>query len=442
MKKILLISASTLSLAVASSAWADSNTVYLDQTGTDQGATITQSGTDNTVGTSGHNNAFVQGNDTSGTGGNVLSVTQTGNNNSVMPGFQQGTDNTANISQAGQYSDVTLQQAGSNNGQPASPAWNNDSVYNSIVQDTTAYSSTISLTQNGNSNVFDLAQGGTGNKMTVTQDVNDNGYVFVRQSVDPSVPAADAYGHYYPLGGDDNTVWVSQSGTNVNYAVAIQGGGDSNKLAINQNGSLLAANIWQNGSDNIANSWQTGNNNAIGMAGTNAYANDNPFVQTGNYNLLNSWQSGASNNELNGAQFGTGNAIWSAQYGDGSTALINQDTSSNYGNYNKVLNFQGNNAQLVASQTNSDGYIYNNQDGYSLATITQSGYGDKSVGSQFGGTSGLQNTATVSQSGSYDVAFYSQNGSNNSVTVIQDGNHNMSSTTQSGTGNTATVTQH
>jgi hypothetical protein len=448
MKKILLVSASALSLAAASSAFADSNKVYLDQTGVDETATVTQSNNGNTVGTA--LDPFAQGNGVhAGSSGNSLTITQTGNDNSVSkdsPGFQQGAGNTANISQAGYQSDVELQQTGTGNGTPAAGwGWTNDpSVYNGISQDYSASGSKITLTQNGSYNVFDLGQGGADNKTFVTQDGDSVGFAFVRQAVAVLTPPIDDSGLIFPMYGSDNTASVSQTGGPANYAVAVQGAGNGNNLTINQNGDYLGANIWQIGNGNYAASYQTGNHNVIGVSSTILVvpATDTPFVQTGSHNGLAAFQGG-SDNLLNGYQYGSDNQILSGQYGTGSSAVIHQDNSSSWGSDNTVVNVQGSNSQLVATQTNSDGYIYNNQDGYALATITQNGYHDSSTGNQFGGpSSGLQNTATVSQGGSYDVAFYSQSGSSNTVGVTQTGGHDVSSTLQTGSGNSATVTQH
>jgi hypothetical protein len=116
MKTHLLLSTAVVALLGASSAFAGSNTVYLNQIDSSQNASITQSGSSNTVGYSWRN--FVQQNGGL-SGHNALVINQSGNNNWVArdaQGYQSGTSNTANISQAGYGSDVELQQSGTENG--------------------------------------------------------------------------------------------------------------------------------------------------------------------------------------------------------------------------------------------------------------------------------------------------------------------------------------
>src|SRR6185437_14564523 len=98
MKNILLASVSAAALALASTAaLADDNSVFIDQTGSYNNATISQTGNNNTAGTSG---AALQqnGNGTSSSEANNLTINQTGNNDVVSAdgstvGIQNGNTN-------------------------------------------------------------------------------------------------------------------------------------------------------------------------------------------------------------------------------------------------------------------------------------------------------------------------------------------------------------
>lgn len=288
MRTHLLLSTAVVALLGASSAFADSNTVYLNQPDSSQDATITQSGSGNNVGSGG--NYFLQQNG-SGTGDNQLTITQTGNNNWVSrdgAGFQSGTTNTANISQAGFNSDVELQQNGTNNGKP-NVGWTNSPNYDTIVQDSSSNGSKAGVYQTGNNNAFDIVQGGNSNNTSVTQN-GTGGLAFTRQAVGNW--AQDVTGRWYPVNGSNNNIAINQTSASINYAVAVQGNGDGNGLAITQSGDWLGANIWQIGSGNYASSVQSGNNNVIGLADTNSSV-DTPFVQQGNSNKLINSQTGS-----------------------------------------------------------------------------------------------------------------------------------------------------
>jgi hypothetical protein len=357
MKTHLLLSTAVVALLGASSAFAGSNTVYLNQLDSSQNASITQSGSSNTVGYSWRN--FVQQNGGL-SGHNALVINQSGNNNWVArdaQGYQSGTSNTANISQAGYGSDVELQQSGTENGN-GYIAYNNGGAYNSVFQDASSNSSKASVVQSGYRNGFDIVQGGYGNNTSLTQN-NNGGVAYIRQGT---------AGSYYdqssnrgtPTGGNNNAITVNQTTDYANYVVAIQGNGDSNTATLTQQGDGLRVNSWQQGSSN---------------------------------------------------------AVSSTQVGYYSTAVFNQ-----FGTLNSATSNQGN---------------------YASANIYQNGYGNQSIGSQYGGAgSNYLNVATVSQSGDNNTANYAQNGYSNTVSVTQTGNWNNSVTSQTGTGHVANIVQN
>jgi hypothetical protein len=146
MQKMLFATVSALALgAAATAALAQGgSTTYLSQTGTSQKATIDQTGaTNGQVGTLG--SPFTQSDGSSG--GNVISITQSGSGNAVgvsSPSFQAGSSNNSTITQNGTNGGVVLQQTGSSNGTIAS--------YTGVItQDTLSSGDTVSVTETGNS---------------------------------------------------------------------------------------------------------------------------------------------------------------------------------------------------------------------------------------------------------------------------------------------------
>jgi hypothetical protein len=356
MRTHLLLSTAVVALLGASAAFAGGNKVYLDQYDTVQTATITQTGSNNNVGSGG--NHFRQQN--GGLSGyNDLTITQSGNYNWVSryaPGYQSGTANTANISQAGYDSDVELQQAGTQNGMQ-NISTNNGGNFNTIVQDGSASSSFVGVYQNGSRNGFDVVQGGAGNSASLTQS-GTGGAVFARQATASSFYDPSS-GHWTPVGGSSNTMTITQQTNSENDVVAVQGGGNNNSMTIGQYGDQLFARAWQEGYNNTINATQSG-------VLSNAYI---------------------------------------SQYGIGNIA------SSDQGNY-------------------------------AVATVNQTGTGNQSHGFQYGGLSGYLNAATITQTGDYNLANYSQNGYLNTVSVVQTSVSNESNTAQSGVGNNATIVQN
>lgn len=440
MKKLLLCSASVLGLAFATSAWADSATVYLNQTGDAQSATIDQSGNGNTVGSSGA--SFTQENGYDGSaGGNVVTIGQTGQSNSVS-GYQSGEGNNAVLTQSGAYSGIVLQQYGAGNGvfSPSLGGWTNSNSYGSIVQDSSSYYSNTTVTQNGTNNVFDIGQGNNNNTITLAQSSEGYGSAaYIRQGTQYNT--WDQNGVYFPGGGAYNTINVQQStaGYSYNYVVAGQGGGNWNNLTITQNGDWLAADVIQAGNNNTAIVSQSGDTQIVGMPADGSI--DTPFLQNGNGNNFAANQYG-STNVLNGAQNGNANSIVSSQ-NNGSTAALYQN-----GDNNNISSSQTGGATLTATQNASwsiGNYLLNNQTGNSTATITQTSLSYGSGNSINNGQSDYA-YATLTQNGSGNTITASQAGgafgAANTASVTQTSNSNSATYTQSGTGLSATITQH
>jgi hypothetical protein len=405
MRKLLLTSTSIVAVAFASQAFAGGSSSYTSQGGTGQVANIDQSGGNyDRVGSA--SSPFVQDNYGGAVGQNNLIVLQAGSYNALgynYQGYQLGDQNTAEITQQGNSSAVDLRQVGSQNGRVGSVNWSNSSSADVIVQDSSSYASLVDLTQSGANNMFDIGQGGSYNRTTVNQSGDRTNQAYVRQNL--------AYGGNYNS-IDITQVTQSQSTPtfDVNYAVAVQGGGDGNGISISQNGNSLGANVMQSGSSNVFASVQTGVNNMIGL--TTGFGADTPLMQTGNSNRVDNLQGGA-NNTANGSQNGTSNYISNIQIGTGADASITQAGTSNY-----TYNVQsGANAKLLVNQNGTLNTTHSTQDGLQYAEVKQTGDGNLSTGVQSG--VGLNN-AYVTQGGwGGNVANYSQNGSGNITTIKQ-----------------------
>uniref|UniRef100_E6VF86 Curlin associated repeat protein n=1 Tax=Rhodopseudomonas palustris (strain DX-1) TaxID=652103 RepID=E6VF86_RHOPX len=444
MRRNLFFATVSVLTLTASAALADSNVVILNQYDASQHATIEQFNSGNSVGTYNGWSGFEQNNGGLA-GNNVLTVSQTGTGNSVgrdTKGIQSGAGNSADIAQAGVSSDVELQQFGTNNGSvPAGWNWTNDSgVFNKIVQDSSSVGSKVSVVQNGENNVFSIKQGNTSNNTSVTQ-TGKWAMAYVRQGLG-AAETDGATSVQMPFGGNYNVATISQNSAGLNYAVAVQGGGDSNSLGIYQNGDLLGANAWQEGAGNVFSSNQSGVGNTIGITG-GIYGSDTPIKQKGNGNSYVSNQSG-SNNTANGTQTGDVNVVFNNQGGT-NNSIAGSQTNNN----NNVNNSQfGSYSKLTYTQTNSGGatnYIVNIQNGagtvgsQNTAVVEQSGFGLYSSGQQSGGDG---NSASVTQDGSLHASYYVQSGATNTIAVAQTGAGNYSNLNQTGTGNYATIKQH
>ncbi|NEW99524.1 hypothetical protein DY467_22320 [Rhodopseudomonas sp. BR0G17] len=288
-RNLFFVTASVLALS-ATAAMASDNTVYLNQSGTEQKADITQEGAASSVG---NNGWFIQAALASGDAGNYLSVSQTSTSNaSTSNGYQYGSNNTAHLTQSGYASNIVLQQYGNDNGRPTSNVGPSDV----ITQNGTAYQSNVTLSQGGNSNLFSISQGGYQNNVTATQSGNSN-----ELTIQQALYYDGTYGYYY------NQIKSTQSG-NANKSDFSQIG-SYNQIDSTQYGNEKAR-IYQIGYNNRSVGYQYGGGNTVsidqgvnGVAyGTNNYAN---YAQSGTGLQLNLTQTG-NNNQSNTVQSGIG----------------------------------------------------------------------------------------------------------------------------------------
>ena len=373
MQRLLLTTVSVIALGLgATAAMAGGSSSYDSQEGTNQTANIDQSaGTNDSVGTVG--NPFDQNNG-GGSGGNTITITQTGSYNSfgkTANSFQSGTGNRANIVQNGYNSDVELQQTGTNNGPNdilnTHGYWSNDNDGGLIAQDSTANNSKVSVVQNGSNNAFNIGQGGYGNTTTATQ-VGDN-LLWIRQGTN----SPDVWYSPLALSSSENnsTITVSQSGgyvdadhNYVNYAALSQGGGNANQMTVTQVGNANSVDFNQNGSNNVFTSSQSGFGNFVGGESGWPLAESAPFSQSGSGNQYINNQVGNYAN-ANGSQLGNNNYVSNYQSGN-----YNAISGTQNGNNNQVYSWQtGNYDTLSYSQVASNNYISNSQSG-SNNTVT------------------------------------------------------------------------
>jgi hypothetical protein len=352
MKGLLLATASVVALGFgATAAMAGGSSVYDSQDGTGQNAFIDQSsGTNDSVG--GLGNPFIQNNG-AGTGGNSISITQVGSNNSFgknMSSFQSGTDNRANVLQNGTNSDVELQQTGSNNGAnnvyEVHGYWYNDNDGGLIEQDSTTNHSSVSLSQNGNNNAFNIGQGGTGNSVSATQ-TGDN-LLWIRQGTnspdnwDSSELAVTGPATNSTITVSQNGGYFDNTGNYDNYAALSQGGGNRNQMTVTQFGNANSIDVNQSGSNNTLTSYQSGFGNFLGgEQGWPVPDGGVPIVQSGSNNYVYNYQLGTSNMVF-GSQIGNNNQVSSTQNGNYDTLYYTQ-TSSN----NTISNTQGGSSNTV-----------------------------------------------------------------------------------------------
>lgn len=436
MRGIVFASTTALSIIFASTAFAGSNTVYLNQTGNSQNSNISQSGSNNYVGTS-TANPFIQENGYGG-GYNKLKVQQSGTGNAIGwygRAIQSGSTNNANVSQSGTSNDLELRQVGTDNGNVNVPVANYDSPSKGTVEQSGKFGS-VSIDQYGTANAFNVKQGGENNNVDLRQSGQSLSAV-IRQST--SGPDSHSLLDY-PGSGSHGTVKVYQ-GLNASsysdFAFAAQGGGIGNQITINQDGSQQVASVWQKGTSNQIESYQSYTGNSLGKVTFNGAGTNAPFKQDGTSNYLLNVQYG-SNNVVTGSQTGASNVVNTKQSGNGSTASFTQN-----GTTNRAYNTQeGTDILTVDQSLGPNNYVLNTQYDYAAAYIKQVGSGNSSTGTQSQGYNYALNTATVTQIGNDNNSVYSQTGQNNNLTVSQGGNANLSNVAQSGGGNQAVIQQN
>jgi hypothetical protein len=176
------------------------NDVYIEQVGSGSTINITQEGSGNQVGTS-TTDVYI------GSGSNVVTIDQVGDNNSLAMVVN------------GSSADVTVNTTGSGNIQ---------TIDCGTTSSAGCSASTITQTVTGDDNTITQALGAGANhtsNITVTGDTN----TVTHTSTSTAGATMNA-----TITGDTNTVSVTQSGTLTQQNVTINSTGSSNSITINQ----------------------------------------------------------------------------------------------------------------------------------------------------------------------------------------------------------------
>jgi hypothetical protein len=327
MKIILLVAASTAAIAFASAAWADSNTVYLYQSGSDQNATVDQGG--------GGGNAI----SAYQYGGNVaLDFLQDGASNKIgttSSGVQNGDDLWATIQQHGANGDVEYSQYGTTNGLQVVQSSNWDiATINQNGTFLTAYDNQYggdgniaSFSQTGTMNIIGQtgAQFGSGGQITASQTGSNEALNFsqggINNIINSSQWGVGASGtalieqNLNTVGGSN---YVSNSQGANTYLYASQDGSSNNLYNVQNNGAY--AELSQNGVGNYLTGNQSGDNSAQNQA----HVYQGVSWQAANYNTATYSQSGGGGNVVNITQTSSSNSANVTQNGAGNSASITQ----------------------------------------------------------------------------------------------------------------------
>ena len=418
-KIVLLASAATL--ALASAAQAQSNQVWLDQSGLNQSFDATQSQTGNRVGSSasrftqsGGNNRFTS--NQSGSTNQIGGGATVGLPGATLQGRQTGQRNSATVNQQGTGGRVSLDQQGDDG--------NNGTFANGTI------------TQGGARSLATVNQTGTFGFFSVDQ--LNSGQTTINQSGSWNRATVSQGGTNTPLIANGNTVSLRQDGTGGSQTQA-------NDIAVRQNRTVGGANIAggansidfrQSGQANVAGLVQEGSGNVIGLR-TSAPNTQSQWgvghradvAQAGTFNTLRMFQGGAgtSGNDIIANQSGTGglfqvNQIDVQQNGSGQSATFGQAGFLNVATVSQASSATG--ASVISSQTGSVNSVTATQSAAGHgATFTQNGTVNTAVVTQ---ASTNVSTAAFTQSGSTNTARLSQQGSGaHNATVSQAGTNNF-----------------
>ncbi|MCL3780789.1 hypothetical protein EMN47_10385 [Prolixibacteraceae bacterium JC049] len=426
---------------------ADNEMIYMDQYGTSNTATFTQTGdyNFNRADQSGNNNQMtLKQKSYSGAAGNkneirmayqggssnVMTVSQDGDKNVVSSVRQYSTGNKATVTQKGNVNTInTLHQSGTNNTSTITQKGAGQNHFGTFLQTGTDNKATIS--QDGSSNKVDkLEVIGTNNTTDVNQKGNSNyfgdQYGIVR-GVDNKVDV-DQLGdgnnaaRVYINGHNRNNVTIFQDGRDNEAATSnsssiIDVRGSDNNLTIQQiGGANRVDQVWLYGSTNNVTFKQKGDMNKIkGMT-----AGDYSSKIDGDRNQVYAEQTGDENIVVNGVDvLGSDNVVTLKQLGnknefeltgspfEKNTVLVDQD-----GHENEMKTFVNGELNVLKLQIKSDN---------SEATVTQAGNENKVYA--FNQTSKAVfegQKLTIDQQGNLNEI--KMNTKRSEVTVLQDGN--------------------
>ncbi len=311
-----------------------------------------------------------------------------------------------------------------------------------------------------------VTQTGDSQQATVTQTLSGTGTNTsnVTQTSSADVQTADV-----TQNGVGNVSTISQLSSNpasgFTNAATIQQVGDYNIGNLSSNGYGIVMGAYQTSNRNVSAQFATGGalNGSVTQNGGDGNTASQTFTSTFN-DQASITQSGSSNNaiqSITGGQAGItpGNNVTAIQeggnlnlstqliYGYSNTARVHETGSQNHaqqtitgnsnsaefeteGDFNTAFMTQtgnGNSASFEA-ETPTTPYVVSNN----MMTITQTGNNNSAYNeigeNEFVELGGVQNTLTITQSGSGNLASSATVGSHNTVTVNQLGNNNVSGT--------------
>lgn len=500
--KLMLLSGAA-ALAMSSAAMAQSNEVWINQQGTNQGANITQSGSGNLAGT-GDLNRIQQNDGSTGSGSNTLTIDQSGTNGRIgqrtggtlsngTGAVQSGTRNSLDIRQGGSGNQITFGQSGTDNGnvpvgQSATNLYNTAGrtpgfdysfggavgQWNFVNQGAlgapgTAIGNQIDLQQNGLQNGVIIGQVGSGGAISIQQGSG------IRTGSNGNLATVIQYGVTNRANVDQRGAGASiidyslvdiRQGVNVQTssvlsATVSQTAGIRNEVSIAQDGNNSSISFTQNGGNlNVGRLDQTGDYNLVTVSQTSTSGLQS-FVSLQNgtgagrgfENIISGTQAGGAGSSVFVSQNGNSNSTKFDQSGTG-VQTLNVFGQAGNGNIVDAIQSAVSSAILGVTQTGNTNSLYLSQNGTaSTATVSQTGdnnrVGSSSTRSTQSGT-GL-NTALLTQvstaGGSGNAIDFSQNGIGALSLTVQQGttvasNGNLVNSVQTGSGNTATIKQN
>jgi hypothetical protein len=263
--------------------------------------------------------------------------------------------------------------------------------------------------QIGDSNSARITQTGSGDTVTLLQQVGSNN--------------GGPFGSGGPQNPDQWGTTIIQNGNNNLISESSIVGSNNNKNTTTAPVSYIS---------------QVGNNNGINSSIARTYGSNGNFIHVteqgdwNNFSVLQGLNTSSTGNQATVTQTGNSNAAYVTQYGDDNHVTVTQLGDANVATANFTGDRNGNGtligiaAALLTSNANLvEGTIYQDATGASGNTVTYNVSGNDNLFAMAQIGSGNAITGTVSSS----------NG--NQVAVLQTGNNNQTTFSQSGGGNNA-----
>lgn len=419
LKKFAL--ATTALTIIAGAAYADSNTLFLDQSGSNNVADVDQShgSGGNDIGLStgpalqdGDGNKLVYDNTlyASGSNNDIVSILQDGDDNDML--FRDWNNAHNNVTSL-------AKQIGDNNYLRASHNGGDDNVLSSVIAE--GDSNDITIDQSGKfGEIQSVRITGSNNGNNGSHVNNQNWGIRISQGGGNNNIIRDA-----TIEGDNNTGLAGYGYFDDPSSSALRGTAmritqsgntnDANSTMLGSNGNAIL--IHQDGDDNIGDVAQgltvgsTGN--AVKMIQT-GNTNNGSVLQAGSYNIAHITQDGSSN-FIGANQYGDSNTLMATFVGSGNGIGMMSGVAGDLEGSNMNL-AQGTVLQDSSMSMSGNLISYNVNGNNNLFAFAQIGSANLIEGSV--GSNG--NQVAVLQTGSGNGTTFTQNGgSNNNISVTQ-----------------------